>query len=1057
MEDLTTITGRIIPGLLVAQLKLLIKSLNESIRPGPQLKLSGNKPELIQRLVIYITHCHQNGDQTIIRQIRHCIAAFNQGEVTTIATPMQHHSINSSLNNISGSSSSSSSSNSGGIFRITSQASMHNQQKGPTMHTFPGMIQQRPVTSHIMQQPQHMQYQHHRASQVFKSSPFYKDVQTLTPPKLCQEAKDRTLSIGMSFNIAPMLATQLKKDPEYQLMVFCTWADVQPTNAPLLMEFPHVCEIKVNGKVLEAYSMNLRGMKNKPGTVAPANITKLCRLDSADQNRIEFIYANSTKRYYTSVHVVKRTSVETIVAGIEQGKFLSKEKMLLMIAERNKDEDIMATSSTLSLKCPLGFQRIKIPCRSSYCQHLQCFDAITFFDLNEQTPTWTCPVCSRIMHSWEEIVIDGYFKDLLKSTPSSLESITVQADGSWELPSATSTSTSQSEPIKPPSPKKKAIPSGSSVWVIDEDESDDDADEIEELPAPAKPEKAVEVIDLISDSEDDVEESTTEPQKDHDGDTSMQDVSTILQNIGNTAGSSLPVKTEVLDKPTPTESNQSTQVPIPPIEVHGSIAGTANASRSTSSEPSPIEPVRMGGLAEYRRAPPPISPSSNSATPGNLGFSDEDSFMNALLQPGRKRQYDDTADIENHNSMAYETRQRIAQMDIRSNPSSERGSVSAMHSPDAIRRSTSSPTPVPTFHDFDRRFTDHNRHIEEPALRSRREQMMNRYYENGSQHPTGPGGIPVSSASSSTSGHTSFTPPRHISHGAINRNARGGTMSPPVHHGYSNASPHHHHSSSRSTHSPGPDYYGSLTRAPSSGSLSSTINLAPRPHSMASDRPFSFNSTSSPAFNGSSSSAWTQDDYSNGGHDRNNRSWGGGDQRSSGLYSNSPRLNHGHHSPRRSGEELRVSSGSRPGSPGHFSAASSSSNKYPSYQPSSSSFHGQHSSQHRRHRSGDDMVEFRQREEWRENSHHRPSYSVGEDERYGHGSHHQQHVYNPNISNGGHHGSLSQQNGLEGSSGGRGLAQFEERPRNEGSMSSGSRDDDAPIYVHNGLRGARAR
>ena len=36
-------------------------------------------------------------------------------------------------------------------------------------------------------------------------------------------------------------------------------------------------------------------MKNKPGTVAPANITKLCRLEAADQNRVEFIYANSTK------------------------------------------------------------------------------------------------------------------------------------------------------------------------------------------------------------------------------------------------------------------------------------------------------------------------------------------------------------------------------------------------------------------------------------------------------------------------------------------------------------------------------------------------------------------------------------------------------------------------------------------------------------------------------------------------------------------------------------------------------------------------------------------
>lgn len=34
-------------------------------------------------------------------------------------------------------------------------------------------------------------------------------------------------------------------------MVFCGWAD-SSTQHPVLMEFPSVCEIKVNGRVLEA-------------------------------------------------------------------------------------------------------------------------------------------------------------------------------------------------------------------------------------------------------------------------------------------------------------------------------------------------------------------------------------------------------------------------------------------------------------------------------------------------------------------------------------------------------------------------------------------------------------------------------------------------------------------------------------------------------------------------------------------------------------------------------------------------------------------------------------
>ncbi|KAG0236829.1 hypothetical protein BGX31_003786 [Mortierella sp. GBA43] len=76
MEDLTTITGRIIPALLVTQLKALIKSLNDSIRPATHLKITGNKPELIERIGKFITDYYQRGDQTAIRQIRACVAQY---------------------------------------------------------------------------------------------------------------------------------------------------------------------------------------------------------------------------------------------------------------------------------------------------------------------------------------------------------------------------------------------------------------------------------------------------------------------------------------------------------------------------------------------------------------------------------------------------------------------------------------------------------------------------------------------------------------------------------------------------------------------------------------------------------------------------------------------------------------------------------------------------------------------------------------------------------------------------------------------------------------------
>ncbi|KAF9918514.1 histidine kinase osmosensor [Lobosporangium transversale] len=625
MEDLSTITGRIIPSLLVTQLKALIKTLNETIRPAPQLKLSGNKSDLINRVVGFITQYHQLGDQAVIRQIRHCVAAFNQGDVsiTTPSVALHHphssNNIGSSSTNVYRLSSGSTSSSSSMLGSKTGAGYPPIQSQNGNMN-----MQRSQHQTHHSATQHHIQHrQSHPPAQIFKSSPFYRDIQTLTPPRLCIAVgvaqsmklicehgitKDTGRSL-VSFAFTHSTwhgclenAYELGKDPEYQLMVFSGWAD--GPSSPVLMEFPHVCEIKVNGRVLEA---NLRGMKNKPGTVSPANITKLCRLEAADYNKVEFIYANSTKRYYVSTHLVKKTSVESIVAEIERGKFLSKEKMLRMIEDRNKDDDIMATSSTLSLKCP-------------------CFDAYTFFNLNEQTPTWTCPVCSRVMHSWEEIVVDGYFKNILNSTPKDLENITVQADGSWEIPSAPS----QTEQAAAPSPKKKT-PTGDSVFIIDEDDSDDNEDSASAAP-PAKPSKpATEVIDLISDSEED------EPTAiDTEGDSIMKDAANSLQNMAAAAHVMVPgeppsVKTEIFDKPTPTE----TGVTPAPLELH-SILSSTNASRAASSESSPIISTRMAQTEPLQSGPitPPVS------RVGPVWESGEDVFMNALLNPRRKRQFD---------------------------------------------------------------------------------------------------------------------------------------------------------------------------------------------------------------------------------------------------------------------------------------------------------------------------------------------------------------------------------------------------------------------------------
>lgn len=946
---------------------------------------------------------------------------------------------------------------------------------------------------------------------VFKSSPFYKDVQVLSPARLCIEAKEqRTMSVTLPFTVAPMLSVQLRREPDYQIMVFCTSVE-GAANPPALMEFPHVCEIKISGRVLEA---NLRGMKNKPGTVSPANITRLCRLEPAEYNKVEFIYANSPKRYYASVNLVKKSSVAAIVAEIERGKFLSKEQMLRILEDRNKDDDIMATSSTISLKCPLGFQRITIPIRSSYCQHLQCFDAYTFFNLNEQTPTWTCPVCSRMMHSWEEIVVDGYFKDLLNSTPESLENITVQADGSWELPSASSTSGQ----VIAPSPKKKAAPSDNSVFIIDEDDDDDDeAPAAAAPPPPVKPAKpAIEVIDLISDSEDEGAEETTtmaattttastSTAADPDGDSSMQEAANLLQNMAHaTPGPSAAVKTEDLERPAQVENEAVPTAPEAP-----SLIGSASRSPVASSEASPVISNRM---VQTEPMPPHRTSSPAAARTPPVWENSEEMFVNALLNPRKRRQLDDTLDNQNINNMSYENRQRMARLDIRSNASSDRGSSSAMPSPDVVRRSTSSPTPVPSFHELDRRSAgDHHSDYDDATQRTRRDHILSRvaampYYENGHADSRAP----------VTSSHQSYAPvhrsPQHFqnhsSQGSLGRSSRSATKSPPLHHVYNNVTshPHHHHGSHhtsqqhyhphhRSTNSPGPDYYSSSSRPPSSGHRAAEATMVSRSNSVGMSRQSS-NLTSLPPYGGSSA-AWspTEGGHMNGGSfsavgngDRGGHGWGG-DHGSAVNLTGSVHLNHSN-SPRRiSGEEARRTGTASPSS-GHYShshshhlpptSSSSSSQHYASFQS-----HSQSMQHHQRHRSTDDRWDDQNGGTIKSGGgdHYRTDYNTNGDEGrgiggYSHGNHshsqppphpqhqhHQQHHYQHQSQQHrpSHHVySSSQGNGGLSSSGGGGGGYMGDRRRSDDggglhvSSGSSSRDDEAPIFP-NGIRGARAR
>ncbi len=126
------------------------------------------------------------------------------------------------------------------------------------------------------------------------------------------------------------------------------------------------------------------------------------------------------------------------------------------MAAKANDPDIEVGSTVMSLKDPISTLRINIPCRSTVCTHNQCFDAESFLQLQEQAPTWICPICNKTVH-FNGLAIDRYVEEILAEVKNA-DQVTISPTGEWSTQ-------------KSPSPPRK---NGAAV----QDDSDDDLIEI---------------------------------------------------------------------------------------------------------------------------------------------------------------------------------------------------------------------------------------------------------------------------------------------------------------------------------------------------------------------------------------------------------------------------------------------------------------------------------------------------------------------------------------------------------------------------------------------------
>ncbi|KAI8976978.1 PINIT domain-containing protein [Pilobolus umbonatus] len=269
----------------------------------------------------------------------------------------------------------------------------------------------------------------------FRPSPFYGITVFLTKYLVCpvsrpHERRSVTLEFMLTDEQRELLSIIDPADnlPSYQIRFFCAkYHDGQMQN--LLLEFPSICELRVNANVIVGSS--LKGLKGRPGTVNPADITVMSRKTSL--NRVELLYMNTECQYVITIALVKRVAIPSLIQRLMNENRVSKEAVLAKLQETQQDIDIVMEAETLSTKCPLAFTRINIPCRSVACHHLQCYDATAFLLMNEQTPTWACPVCNRRIEKWQDLILDEYFLMMLQNTPAHIEHVRVQPNGNMVI------------------------------------------------------------------------------------------------------------------------------------------------------------------------------------------------------------------------------------------------------------------------------------------------------------------------------------------------------------------------------------------------------------------------------------------------------------------------------------------------------------------------------------------------------------------------------------------------------------------------------------------------
>ncbi|AFZ79123.1 hypothetical protein BEWA_019690 [Theileria equi strain WA] len=244
-------------------------------------------------------------------------------------------------------------------------------------------------------------------------------------------------SLGNTTKTFTIDATNIKKWRSQNKDIYM--ASIPFNKEKLQHEWPKSMELKINSDIIHVVKEPTWEHKRRDN---PIKITYAMR---PGKNAVEIsssTYNETEPLFLVIMFLSKQVTVDRIIDIVKKKHVISYDDSLTRIStiiNRNVgDDDIVCMEHThrIDLNCPVTMDRITIPTRGRYCEHIQCYDLDGYLRVMEKTSAfnmrWRCPECQLIVKPYD-LVIDSFVQKIIHDVPPSVSRVELDKDANYTI------------------------------------------------------------------------------------------------------------------------------------------------------------------------------------------------------------------------------------------------------------------------------------------------------------------------------------------------------------------------------------------------------------------------------------------------------------------------------------------------------------------------------------------------------------------------------------------------------------------------------------------------